>query len=130
MSETTTIMVPISPGELVDKITILEIKKERLESTEKIANVLVEYGLYKQVRKSALPPSPEIDDLARQLKAVNERLWDVEDDVRNHEQMQKFDDRFIELARSVYLLNDRRAKFKRQINDLCGSSFTEEKSYV
>ena len=130
MPETAAIMVPISPGELIDKLTILEIKKARLESSEKIANVSVEYGLLKQVCLNSVPPSPEIDDLTQQLKSVNEQLWDIENDVRDHEHRLVFDDRFIELARSVYLSNDRRAKLKRQINDLCGSSLTEEKSYV
>lgn len=121
--------VPISAGDLLDKITILEIKQTRLANPAQWANVSVELALLQQTRVDTLIEPPELPPLVAELKAVNERLWDVEDALRQHEQDGDFGSDFIALARSVYQLNDQRASLKRRINELCGSFLMEEKSY-
>jgi len=121
--------VPIAPGELLDKITILEIKQTRLADPGQRANVSVELSLLRQARTEALVEPMELPPLVAELKMVNERLWDVEDALRQHEQDGDFGSGFIALARSVYHLNDQRAFLKRRINELCGSLLREEKSY-
>jgi hypothetical protein len=125
--------VPISPGELLDKISILEIKSERiaeqLDGAAKLANVRHELAVLCKVR-GMLSPSQALADLAFELKSVNEALWDVEDALRDCERRLKFGPHFVELARSVYRHNDRRAAIKRQINELLGSRLVEEKAYV
>jgi hypothetical protein len=123
------IKVEVAPGELLDKITILEIKAERIADPQKRRNVGVELEVLVQARDAEISPSPELDELAGQLKAVNESLWDIEDKIRDCERNQDFGPSFIELARSVYRSNDRRAALKRQINELLGSKLIEEKSY-
>jgi tetratricopeptide (TPR) repeat protein len=124
-----TVRVPVSPGELLDKIAILEIKAERIADAGKLANVRRELEGLRQTRDSSLPRSAELDALAAELKVVNEQLWDVEDAIRLCEQAGDFGPRFVELARSVYLTNDRRAALKRRINDVLRSTLVEEKSY-
>jgi hypothetical protein len=125
-----TISVEVGPGELLDKITILEIKSERLTDEGKLANVRVELATLASARDQALPASPDLTRLAAELKAVNEKLWQIEDEIRDCERRQDFGPKFTELARSVYHQNDRRAALKRQINDLLGARIVEEKSYT
>jgi hypothetical protein len=128
MSET--IHIPVSAGELIDKITILEIKRARIEEPAKRANVAAELAALAETRAAAVPASAELDRLAGELKAVNEALWDVDDALRDCERAGDFGPRFVELARSVYRSNDRRAGLKRSLNQLLGSRFVEEKSYA
>jgi hypothetical protein len=124
------IMVPISPGELLDKITILKIKQERMRDPAKLANVRLELQLLEQTwsHSGCAAASTAADE--RALRSVNEKLWDIEDRIRAKESMQSFDAEFIELARAVYLANDERAAIKRRINVALGSRIVEEKSYV
>lgn len=119
----------IAPGELLDRISILEIKRARLTDVAKRANVCVELGSLAAARARSLREPPDLAPVVRELRAVNERLWDVEDHIRDCEREGDFGPRFIELARSVYRLNDRRAALKRKINERCGSAIVEEKSY-
>lgn len=124
------IMVPISPGELVDKITILEIKCERIPDRQKVMNVRRELDLLQRTLRESDIAEADVADQARHLKSINERLWDIEDRIRSKESSKAFDQEFIELARSVYLNNDERARAKRKINELLGSKLIEEKSYA
>ena len=124
------IRVEISVGELIDKITILEIKSQRIDDPNKQANITRELELLRRVRHQDVPGSPELEALARELKSTNEMMWDIEDRVREHERNSDFGDEFIEQARSVYHTNDRRAALKRNINELTGSKLVEEKSYT
>jgi hypothetical protein len=124
------IEVPISPGELIDKITILEIKRARIADVDKQRNVEVELAALVAVRDGALAASPELTRLTGELRARNETLWQIEDDIRACERDQDFGARFIALARSVYQENDRRSATKRAINELLGSTLVEEKSYT
>jgi hypothetical protein len=124
-----TIQVEIAPGELVDKITILEIKAQQIRDAAKLANVRVELDILATARDKAVPASPQLAELTAQLKQVNQELWDIEDEIRLCEKAKDFGPKFIELARSVYYQNDRRAALKRQINDLFGSKIIEEKAY-
>jgi Family of unknown function (DUF6165) len=126
---TPVIAIEISPGELVDKVSILEIKSERIVDPEKLANVRRELGLYRKIVATQLPVADAMANLIRELKTVNEILWVTEDEIRDCEARQDFGDAFIQLARTVYKTNDRRASIKREINILCGSSIIEEKSY-
>ena len=125
-----TITVEVAPGELIDKIVILQIKLERMSDPAKLKNVKIEFDTLTAARDAAIPPSPELDALAAELKEVNERLWVIEDDIRDCERAKDFGPRFVELARAVYFTNDRRAEAKRKINDLLGSRIVEEKSYA
>ena len=121
------INAPISIGELVDKITILEIKKIKLQNS-KLENVLKELSF---LRKLMEKHQIEItDDLFTQLKEINLTLWNIEDQIRIKEKNKEFDNIFIELARSVYFKNDKRAEIKKRINQLSNSEITEEKSYA
>ena len=121
------INAPISIGELVDKITILEIKKNKLQNS-KLENVLKELSV---LRKLMEKHQIEItDDLFTQLKEINLTLWNIEDQIRIKEKNKEFDNIFIELARSVYFKNDERAEIKKRINQLSNSEITEEKSYA
>jgi hypothetical protein len=122
--------VQISWGELFDKITILEIKVQRLNSqvaTEKIRRELAVLG---SVANDMLSEQPQLISLKQQLKSVNEVLWNIEDKIRAKEAAKSFDQQFIELARSVYINNDKRGDLKRQINALLNSDFAEEKQYT
>lgn len=124
------ISVEISPGELIDKITILEIKLERIEDEAKLANVRIEYDTLTKARDGAISPSEDLSALAQKLKAVNEALWEIEDDIRDQERARDFGDTFVALARAVYVTNDERMAVKREINDFLGSRLVEEKSYA
>lgn len=123
-----TILVPISPGELLDKITILRIKSRRMTDAAKLANVRHELELLEQTWKAAIG-SIDLSADERALEEVNVRLWVIEDDIRDQEAARAFDARFIELARAVYIENDERAAIKRRINTRLGSKIVEEKSY-
>ena len=123
------IEVPISPGELIDKISILEIKSERIEDPEKLKNVVYALELLRAARAKSLSDSDHLARLEAELKKANEALWDIEDAIRACESAKDFGPRFVELARSVYLTNDRRAAAKKQIDRLFGSALTDEKSY-
>jgi len=123
------IKVPVSPGEVLDKITILEIKSERMSDPEKIANVRVELGLLQDTWNENIRDTREIQKLHAQLKEINEALWEIEDDIRDKERAKEFDDRFIELARAVYVTNDKRSRVKKDLNLHLGSEIIEEKSY-
>lgn len=123
------ILVPISPGELLDKITILRIKSERITDPGKLANVRVELALLEDVWRGANAGVADVSAEERALQHVNERLWDVEDDIREKEAASRFDAEFVELARSVYTLNDERAAIKKRVNTRLGSRVVEEKSY-
>ncbi|MEO5374291.1 MAG: DUF6165 family protein [Alphaproteobacteria bacterium] len=124
------ITVEVSTGELIDKITILEIKAARMTDAEKLRNVHLELATLTAARDGATRPSPELERLTGDLKAVNEALWDIEDDIRACERAGDFGSRFVELARAVYRTNDRRSALKRDINQLLGSRLVEEKSYA
>jgi hypothetical protein len=124
------IAVEVSPGELIDKITILEIKLERIKDSGKLANVRAEWETLTAARDGAVKPSAELDRLAIALKRVNELLWEIENDIRDCERAEDFGEKFVALARRVYQNNDRRAQLKRQINELLGSRLIEEKSYA
>ncbi|HEY7158656.1 MAG TPA: DUF6165 family protein [Gemmataceae bacterium] len=124
-----TLRAEISPGELIDKITILEIKCQRIREAAKLGNVRAELATLMAVHDRCLRPSAELTALRDDLRSVNEVLWSVEDELRLCEQTQDFGPRFVELARSVYQHNDRRAVLKRRINELLGSRLLEEKSY-
>jgi hypothetical protein len=123
------ILVPISPGELLDKITILRIKSQRIEDVAKLANVRLELDLLERKWQESGADAGEIAADERALQNVNERLWDIEDRIRDKEAVQTFDRDFIELARAVYLANDERAALKKRINQKLGSRIVEEKSY-
>ncbi len=125
-----TVKVEISAGELVDKLTILQIKAERIGDPDKLANVRIALRHLSDTRAEALSRSDELTGLEERLKAFNEKLWDIEDEIRNCEAAKDFGPRFIELARSVYQTNDRRARVKKQIDELFGSAITDEKSYA
>jgi uncharacterized protein YukE len=123
------IKVPISPGELLDKITILEIKSERMKDEEKLANVRRELALLNQTWSESVNTDDTVQRIHNRLKEINEVLWRIEDDIRDKERTREFDDRFIELARSVYFTNDKRAAAKKELNTYLGSEIVEEKSY-
>ena len=120
------INVPISVGELIDKITILEIKKDKLKNL-KLKNILKELSFLREVLEKNNIFIP--DEIFFQLKSVNLKLWDIEDKIRIKEKNKEFDDEFIELARSVYLNNDRRSATKKELNIMFNSEIIEEKSY-
>ena len=123
------IQVPVSPGEVLDKITILEIKSERMSDPDKVANVKIELDLLQETWAGSVDEDSVIVDLHAQLKEINEALWEIEDDIRDKERAKEFDERFIELARSVYFTNDRRSQVKKDLNLHLGSAIIEEKSY-
>lgn len=121
------IQTPISIGELVDKLTILEIKSSRITEENKLLNINKELNLLKNIcSKNNIDTNNE---LVFELKKINESLWDIEDKIRDKERSKEFDKEFIELARAVYITNDKRAEIKKQINIKTGSAFIEEKSY-
>ena len=124
------LLIPGSPGELVDKITILEIKAAKISEKMKQSNILYELGVLMKSYEENITVSDKLTDLKRELKKVNESLWDIEDDIRSFERRSDFGSDFIKLARSVYFENDRRASLKKDINILLGSKIIEEKSYA
>jgi hypothetical protein len=124
------LLVPISPGELIDKITILEIKSRRMTDAAKLHNVRRELSLLTETWKASAYSATDISAEWAGLRDVNARLWDIEDDIRDKERHGSFDEGFIELARAVYVTNDDRAAIKKQINLRLGSTLVEEKSYA
>jgi len=123
------ILVPVSFGELLDKISILQIKSERMTDEAKLRNVRSELSALETTWMGHAAAGNNIVELRSQLKDVNERLWVIEDDIRVKEKAQSFDDEFVRLARAVYFENDERARIKKAINLALGSSYVEEKSY-
>lgn len=124
------IMVEVGSGELVDKITILEIKSERISDRAKLKNVRHELDVLSQVRDTNLGDLTGLAELTQELKQINEALWEIEDDIRACEAEKDFGEKFIALARAVYVTNDKRADVKKQINLLTGATIIEEKSYT
>jgi hypothetical protein len=122
-------IVQVSWGEYIDKITILEIKEERLKSSEAVANVRRELTVLRAA-PDIQSKYPSVAPLVRELKVINEALWEIEDKIRLKEAVKSFDQEFVDLARSVYLHNDKRAALKRQINMLTNSEIIEEKQYM
>ena len=123
------ILVPRSPGELLDKITILRIKAARMTDSTKVRNVRLELDLLEKTWRDSGAAIPEVTTDEAALQRVNEALWDIEDKIRDKELAQQFDAEFIELARAVYVTNDERAAVKKRINVALGSRIVEEKSY-
>ena len=123
------ILIPISPGELLDKITILQIKSERIADPAKVANVRTELEMLDKVWRQAVDQDDTIEALTAELKSINEALWEIEDDIRDEERNRRFGERFIELARAVYVTNDERANAKKKVNLHLNSSIVAEKSY-
>lgn len=124
------ILAPVSAGELIDKITILEIKSERIEDAAKLRNVRDELAMLEQTWAEQPAAATDVSDPRARLKQVNEALWEIEDAIRLKEGAGAFDQEFIDLARSVYRQNDKRAAIKREINLKLGSRLVEEKSYA
>ena len=124
------ITVPISPGELLDKITILRIKSARMRDASKLANVRTELCALERIWNASPYAAVDVASDVSALLAVNERLWTIEDDIRDKERAQTFDGDFVRLARAVYIENDERAAIKRRLNVKLGSSLIEEKSYA
>jgi len=123
------IKVPVSPGELLDKVTILRIKSQRMSDPAKLSNVRLELRVLEETWNASAYAGVNIEAEISALMSVNERLWVIEDDIRDKERAQAFDAEFIRLARAVYVENDERAAIKRRINTTLGSSIVEEKSY-
>jgi hypothetical protein len=123
------LLVPISPGELIDKITILEIKSARMTDEAKLRNVRTELQMLTETWNASAYSAVDISAEWKGLRDVNAQLWDIEDDIRDKERDGEFDAKFIELARAVYVTNDERAAIKRTINVKLGSVLVEEKSY-
>ena len=121
--------IPVSVGEIMDKITILEIKAERIMDAEKLANVTAELDTLRPLVTHDALNTASIKALVAELKDINEALWDIEDDIREREYAKDFGEAFIALARAVYVTNDKRAEVKKQINLATGSTLIEEKSY-
>ncbi len=127
---TPSVVIETAPGELIDKITILEIKAERIADPDKLRHVRTELATLRSARDRTILPSEAMTTLTAELKSVNESLWSIEDEIRECEQAGDFGPRFIQLARSVYKNNDHRAAIKRRINERLGSQIVEEKSYA
>jgi len=126
----TAILVEVGPGELLDKLTILQIKSDRISDAGKLANIRHELDVLSASRAQHIPDDGEIPRLTSELRAVNEALWDIEDDIRHCEAAGDFGERFIALARSVYKTNDKRAALKKAINQALDATIVEEKSYA
>jgi hypothetical protein len=124
------IRIEVAPGEIIDKLTILEIKRERIEDEAKRRNVSYEWDVLTRDLAAAVAATPELDALRAALKEINLKLWVIEDDIRDCERAKDFGPKFIELARAVYFTNDERAAVKRRINELLNSAIVEEKSYA
>jgi hypothetical protein len=123
------IRIEVSPGELIDKLTILEIKRERIQDAAKRANVEIEFAALQSAYEAGVRSSGALLALHAELRRVNARLWEIEDEIRDCERRNDFSEPFVALARSVYQNNDRRSALKREINLLLGSALIEEKSY-
>jgi len=124
-----TILTPVSIGELIDKITILEIKAERIDDAGKLANVRAELAGLLPLVHGQQAAQPSLARLQSQLKAINERMWDIQDQLRDKEAHQQFDEAFVALARGVYRTNGERVQVKNEINRVAGSALVEEKQY-
>lgn len=124
------IEVEVSVGELLDKISILEIKNERIKQQEKLINVQKELESLMEVKNHRIEKTSRLDELFSKLKEVNESLWEIEDKIRDCERNKNFGPEFVSLARSVYIQNDKRCSVKREINEIMNSSLIEEKSYA
>ena len=129
MKKINKIFAEISAGELIDKITILEIKQEKIKDASKLQSIKTELTSLQQTLNEHITLDDEIKKLSKELKQINLKLWDIEDGKRNCEKEKNFGEKFIELARNVYLFNDQRAKIKLQINNHLGSNIKEVKSY-
>ena len=123
------ILAEISAGELLDKITILEIKKEKIKDSQKLKDIDKELSSLTKTSDEKIPNKNEINDLITNLKQINFKLWDIEENKRLAEKNQKFDEKFIKLSRDVYKTNDTRAKIKLKINEILGSNIKEVKSH-
>ena len=123
------ILAEISAGELLDKITILEIKKEKINDSEKLKDINKELSSLVKTSNEKIPDKKRIEDLVSNLKKINLKLWDIEENKRRAEKEKKFDETFIQLSRDVYKSNDERAKIKLKINDILGSNIKEVKSH-
>jgi hypothetical protein len=123
------IVVPIPPGELIDKITILKLKVERFSDPTKVANVRRELDLLNTERQRCIPADKTLAELEEELYTVNGEIWELEDAIRDREARSDFGEEFVATARQIYKTNDHRARLKRQINLLLGSELLEEKSY-
>ena len=123
------ILVEISPGEIIDKITILSIKLDMISDENKLKNINYEYSILLKTRDKFLPQSTELEKLSFNLRKVNEKLWQIEDGIRDCESRKDFSKNFVDLARAVYITNDERSDIKREINLLLDSKLIEEKSY-
>ncbi len=124
------IRIEVAPGEIIDKLTILEIKRERIGDEAKRRNVSYEWDVLTRDLVAAVPATPALDALRAKLKEINLKLWVIEDDIRDCERAKDFGPKFVELARAVYFTNDERAAVKRKINELLNSAIIEEKSYA
>jgi len=124
------ILTPISPGELLDKLTILKIKSENITDAAKLANVSIEREVLQSVADAHIPKNQELQSLTTALLEVNKQLWAIEDDIRDCERARDFGAEFVRLARAVYITNVKRADLKKQINLTMGSKLIEEKSYA
>ena len=122
-------LIPISWGEFFDKITILQIKLENIKDKNALKNVKIEYDELFKIYENNFRVDANAKRLLAELKTINKRLWNIEDDIRDKERHKTFDEEFIELARSVYITNDERSRIKRKINETFGSQLIEEKSY-
>src|SRR5210317_2634485 len=123
------VKIPVSWGELFDKLTILEIKRARIDNQQKLANINKELEALRQVCSDHQLPEESLQEVIDDLRRTNESLWEIEDDIRSCERNKDFSDTFVKLARAVYKTNDRRAEIKLRINQLLGSELIEEKSY-
>ena len=120
--------IEVSIGEIIDKLTILEIKKTNISDSNKLLNINKEFDYLVDIVENQLGLSRR-DIFYIDLLDINKKLWDIEDKIRNKERLKSFDEEFIELSRSVYFTNDERSKIKKKINDITGSNFSEEKSF-
>ncbi len=130
MASSKPILIEVGSGELIDKITILTIKSERMSDAGKLKNVRYELDVLSAGRDANLENSAELQKLTGALKEVNEALWEIEDDIRQCERDKDFGEKFVALARAVYVTNDKRASLKKDINVLTGAKVIEEKSYT
>jgi len=124
------ISILVAPAELIDKITILELKKERIKDAAKLKNVAAELSVLAEEERRYLPKNDEIKRLTQRLKEVNARIWDLEDHIRDCDREGNFGPGFVEIARAIYRTNDERAQVKREINLYLGATLIEEKSYT
>ena len=125
----TDILIPVAPGELIDKLTILRLKAENITDPAKLRNVRHELQVLQRVADAALPDSADLQALWARLYQINKDLWQIEDDIRACEARRDFGSAFVALARAVYVTNDERAAVKKEMNVLLGSAIVEEKSY-